>query len=44
LEAAGLKDGAEHVCFEGLDKALGSSGIKFVRNISPEKADHTKAP
>ncbi len=38
LEAAGLKKGAAHVCFEGLDQPLGSSGIKFVRSIPLEKA------
>lgn len=38
LEKAGLKHGAKHVCFEGLDKPLGSSGIRFVRSIPLEKA------
>ena len=41
LEAAGLKEGAQHVCFEGLDKPLGSSDIKFVRSIPLKKAMHS---
>jgi len=38
LGQAGLKDGARHVAFEGLDESLGSSGIKFIRSIPLEKA------
>ena len=38
LEQAGLQDSARHVGFEGFDKALGSSGIKFIRSIPIEKA------
>ena len=38
LEKAGLQDNAEHVSFEGLDKPLGSAGIKFIRSIPIEKA------
>ena len=38
LEKAGLQDGAEHVSFEGLDKPLGSAGIKFIRSIPIDKA------
>ena len=38
LEQAGLSDNARHVGFEGFDKALGSSGIKFIRSIPIEKA------
>ena len=38
LEKAGLQDKAEHVSFEGLDKPLGSAGIKFIRSIPIEKA------
>jgi DMSO/TMAO reductase YedYZ molybdopterin-dependent catalytic subunit len=38
LEKAGLQDKARHVGFEGLDKPLGSSGIKFIRSIPIEKA------
>ena len=38
LEKAGLQDNARHVSFEGFDKALGSSGIKFIRSIPVEKA------
>lgn len=38
LDKAGLKKRAKHVGFEGLDKPLGSSGIKFVRSIPLEKA------
>jgi DMSO/TMAO reductase YedYZ molybdopterin-dependent catalytic subunit len=33
-----LGKGARHVSFEGLDKPLGSAGIKFVRSIPLEKA------
>jgi DMSO/TMAO reductase YedYZ molybdopterin-dependent catalytic subunit len=38
LEKAGLKTGAKHVAFEGLDKSMGSKGIKFIRSIPIEKA------
>ncbi len=38
LEECGLKSEARHVAFEGLDKPLGSAGIKFVRSIPLEKA------
>jgi DMSO/TMAO reductase YedYZ molybdopterin-dependent catalytic subunit len=38
LEKAGLKENANHVGFEGLDKPLGSAGIKFIRSIPIEKA------
>jgi DMSO/TMAO reductase YedYZ molybdopterin-dependent catalytic subunit len=38
LEKAGLQDTAEHVSFEGLDKPLGSAGIKFIRSIPIKKA------
>ncbi|MBT8370973.1 MAG: sulfite oxidase, partial [Deltaproteobacteria bacterium] len=38
LDKAKLKKGARHVSFEGLDKPLGSAGIKFVRSIPLEKA------
>jgi DMSO/TMAO reductase YedYZ molybdopterin-dependent catalytic subunit len=38
LNAAGLKKSAKHVAFEGLDKPLGSAGIKFIRSIPIEKA------
>jgi len=38
LEKAGLQDKAEHVSFEGLDKPLGSAGIKFIRSIPIKKA------
>ena len=38
LEKAGLLDGAEHISFEGLDKPLGSAGIKFIRSIPIDKA------
>ncbi|UCD78860.1 MAG: sulfite oxidase [Desulfobacterales bacterium] len=38
LEKAGLQDNAAHVAFEGMDKPLGSAGIKFVRSIPLEKA------
>ena len=38
LEKAGLSPAAKHVAFEGLDKPLGSSGIKFIRSIPIEKA------
>ncbi|RQW78550.1 MAG: hypothetical protein EHM79_21405, partial [Geobacter sp.] len=30
LQAAGLKESARHVAFEGLDEPLGSSRIKFI--------------
>jgi len=38
LDSAGLKAGARHVAFEGLDKPLGSAQIKFVRSVPMEKA------
>ncbi len=38
LERVGLDGGAKHVSFEGLDKPLGSAGIRFVRSIPVEKA------
>jgi DMSO/TMAO reductase YedYZ molybdopterin-dependent catalytic subunit len=38
LGKAGLKGSAKHVSFEGLDKPLGSAGIKFIRSIPLEKA------
>ncbi len=38
LEKAEVKDHAKHVSFEGLDKPLGSAGIKFIRSIPLEKA------
>lgn len=38
LVKAGLKTDARHVSFEGFDKALGSSNIKFIRSIPVEKA------
>ena len=38
LKMAELKDDAKHVSFEGLDKPLGSAGIKFIRSIPLEKA------
>ena len=38
IEKAGVGAGARHVSFEGLDKPLGSAGIKFVRSIPLEKA------
>jgi DMSO/TMAO reductase YedYZ molybdopterin-dependent catalytic subunit len=38
LEKTGLTPNARHVAFEGYDKALGSSGVKFIRSIPIEKA------
>lgn len=38
LKKAGLKERAGHVAFEGLDKPLGSAGIKFIRSIPIDKA------
>lgn len=38
LEKAGLSGKARHVAFEGYDKPLGSSGVKFIRSIPLEKA------
>jgi len=38
LTRAGLKPEANHVAFEGFDKPLGSSEIKFIRSIPIEKA------
>lgn len=38
LQKAGLKSSAKHVSFEGLDRPLGSAGIKFIRSIPLDKA------
>lgn len=38
LDKAGLQENVKHVAFEGLDKPLGSAGIKFIRSIPVEKA------
>jgi DMSO/TMAO reductase YedYZ molybdopterin-dependent catalytic subunit len=38
LKMVGLKRNAKHVSFEGLDKPLGSAGIRFIRSIPLEKA------
>jgi DMSO/TMAO reductase YedYZ molybdopterin-dependent catalytic subunit len=38
IDKAGAKKNAQHVSFEGLDKPLGSAGIKFIRSIPIEKA------
>jgi DMSO/TMAO reductase YedYZ molybdopterin-dependent catalytic subunit len=38
LEKAGLEKNARHVGFEGFDRPLGKSGIKFIRSIPIEKA------
>ena len=38
LEQAGLKETGKHIAFEGFEKALGSSGIKFIRSIPVDKA------
>ncbi len=38
LKQAGVGAGARHVSFEGLDKPLGSAGIRFIRSIPIEKA------
>ena len=38
LDQAELEKGAQHVSFEGLDKPLGSAGVKFIRSIPLEKA------
>jgi DMSO/TMAO reductase YedYZ molybdopterin-dependent catalytic subunit len=38
LDKAEVEKSAQHVSFEGLDKPLGSAGIKFVRSIPLEKA------
>jgi DMSO/TMAO reductase YedYZ molybdopterin-dependent catalytic subunit len=38
LEKVGLKPTAAHVAFEGFDKPLGASGVKFIRSIPLEKA------
>jgi DMSO/TMAO reductase YedYZ molybdopterin-dependent catalytic subunit len=38
LEKAGLTPAAGHVAFEGRDKPLGSSGVKFIRSIPLRKA------
>jgi len=38
LEKRGLTEKAKYVAFEGLDKPLGSAGIKFIRSIPIDKA------
>ena len=38
LEDCGLTPQARHVAFEGLDKPLGSAGIRFIRSIPLAKA------
>ena len=38
LEASGLSKSARHVAFEGQDKPLGTSQIRFVRSIPVDKA------
>ena len=38
LDKAGLQENARHIGFEGLDRPLGSAGIKFIRSIPLEKA------
>ena len=38
LKRAGIGKGAKHVGFEGLDKPLGSAGIRFIRSIPLAKA------
>jgi DMSO/TMAO reductase YedYZ molybdopterin-dependent catalytic subunit len=38
FDKTGLKHNAGHISFEGLDKPLGSAGIKFIRSIPLEKA------
>ncbi|MGD8990044.1 MAG: sulfite oxidase [Desulfobacterales bacterium] len=38
LKMVDLKRNAKHVSFEGLDKPLGSAGIRFIRSIPLEKA------
>lgn len=38
FDKTGLKNNARHVGFEGLDKPLGSAGVKFIRSIPLEKA------
>jgi DMSO/TMAO reductase YedYZ molybdopterin-dependent catalytic subunit len=38
LNRAGLKPAAAHVAFEGFDRPLGASGVKFIRSIPLEKA------
>jgi hypothetical protein len=38
LAEAELRKNARHVSFEGMDKPLGSAGIKFIRSIPLEKA------
>jgi len=38
LQKAELEKEARHVSFEGLDKPLGSAGVKFIRSIPLEKA------
>jgi DMSO/TMAO reductase YedYZ molybdopterin-dependent catalytic subunit len=38
LQETGLKEEARYIAFEGLDKPLGSAGVKFVRSIPIDKA------
>ena len=38
LDKAEVEKNAQHVSFEGLDKPLGSAGVKFIRSIPLEKA------
>jgi DMSO/TMAO reductase YedYZ molybdopterin-dependent catalytic subunit len=38
LKRAGLRKNASHISFEGLDKPMGSAGIKFIRSIPIDKA------
>lgn len=38
LGKSGMTKKAQHVAFEGLDKTLGSSGVKFIRSIPIQKA------
>jgi len=38
LQKAGLRPTARHVSFEGLERPVGSTGIKFIRSIPIEKA------
>ena len=41
LQQAGVESAARHVSFEGMDRPLGSAGIKFIRSIPIEKAMST---
>jgi DMSO/TMAO reductase YedYZ molybdopterin-dependent catalytic subunit len=41
LEMSSLKESARHMAFEGLDKPLGSAGVKFIRSIPIEKSIST---